>query len=84
MYLAQRQQLKINSDGEMVWKDFLDVRETNINELSELCVLGTSVYTSCTNHDVLIMEYSGGSLRDLVIAEDWRSTVELFHVLTGQ
>ena len=84
MYLAQRQQLRLNSEHKLVWQNFLDVRETTIEELLDLCELGTRVYTERTNEDVVIMSYPGGGLRDLVIAEDWRSTVELYYALNGR
>ncbi len=84
MYLAQRQQLRQNSDSNLVWKNFLDVRETTVLELMDLCVPGTTVYTERTNEDVVIVSYPGGGLRDLVIAEDWRSTIELYYTLNGR
>lgn len=84
MYLAQRQQLRLNSECKLVWQNFLDVRETTIEELLDLCELGTRVYTERTNEDVVVISYPGGELRDLVIAEDWRSTVELYYDLKGR
>lgn len=84
MYLAQRQQRRLNGDGKLVWKNFLDVRETTVQELMDLCELGTTVYTERTNEDVVIVAYPGGGLRDLVIAEDWHSTVEMYYALNGR
>ena len=84
MYLAQRQQRRMNSDRQLAWQNFLDVRETTIEELMDLCTIGTTVYTDRTNEDVVIVAYPGGGLRDLVIAEDWRSTIEMYYALNGR